>query len=192
MYADEEISPLGSYMIVTADEGSGEIEVSLKTAAVKTETAYDEPVCLTPGRPVKLKAEKGGWFKIGVNMQNDTEEDKIVCVKVENVEVRREESGSEEIGQYRTDYIGDASKVSQIAQRLPYPEDYRYSSIELQTQAEPYELIVYLTGMDSVQEESFESCAATAFELIGNMGAITFCGAESGETIASFLRMDLE
>ena len=38
--------------------------------------------------PVEFDAEKDTWFKIGVNMQNSTNEDIIVYVEVENVEVR--------------------------------------------------------------------------------------------------------
>ena len=75
-----------------------------------------------------------------------------------------------ELEQYRTEWIGDAPKVSHIAQLLPYPKDYHYSSLELQTREEPYELIVYLNGTDPVQQEDFVNCAAIAFDLIGNMG----------------------
>lgn len=192
VYADEEISPLGNHIIITSGDGLGDTEVSLKTVQVKTEAAYDEPAYLTPGMPVKMKAEKGGWFKIGVNMQNNTDEDIVVYINVENVEIRIEETNSVDLEQYRTDYIGDAPKVSNIAQLLPYPKDYRYSSIELQTRTEPYELIVYLNGKDKVQQEDFESCATTAFNLIGNMGIISFREAESEETIASFTRLDYE
>lgn len=87
-YTHEEISPLGKYIIVSSGDGLGDTEVSLKPVEVKTETAYDEPVYLTPGMSVKMEAEKGGWFKIGVKMQNDTDKERIVYVNVENVEVR--------------------------------------------------------------------------------------------------------
>ncbi len=88
VYADEEVSPLGNYIIVASGDGLGDTEVSLKPVEVRTETAYDEPTYLTPGMPVKLEAEKGGWFKIGVNVQNNTDEDKVVYVEVKNVNVR--------------------------------------------------------------------------------------------------------
>ena len=192
VYADEEISPLGNYITVTADEGLGDTQVSLKPVQVRTETAYDEPAYLTPGMPVKMDAEKSGWFRIGVNVQNNTDEDKIVYVNVDNIEVRIESTILDDIEQYRTDYIGDAPKVSSIAQLLSYPKDFRYSSIELKTQTKPYELIVYLTGNDPVQKKDFDLCAATAFDLIGNMDVITFCKVETGETIASFVRSDFD
>lgn len=43
---------------------------------------------LTPGMPVEFDVAKGEWFKVGVSMQNDTDTDIIVYVKVEGVEVR--------------------------------------------------------------------------------------------------------
>lgn len=137
VYADEEISLLGSYITVTADEGLGDTQVSLKPVQVKTETVYDESAYLTPGMPVKMDAEKGGWFKIGVNVQNNTDEDKIVYANVDNIEARIESTILDDIEQYRTDYIGDAPKVSSIAQLLSYPKDFRYSSIELWLQELP-------------------------------------------------------
>lgn len=88
VYADEEISPLGKYITLTAGDGLGDTQVYLKPVEVKTETAYDEPVNLTPGMPVKMEAEQGGWFQIGVSVQNDTDEDIVVYVNVKNVEVR--------------------------------------------------------------------------------------------------------
>ncbi len=35
-----------------------------------------------------MDVEKGAWFKIGVNIQNPTDESKDVYVSVKNVEVR--------------------------------------------------------------------------------------------------------
>ena len=115
-----------------------------------------------------------------------------VCLLTNPKQERIESTILDDIEQYRTDYIGDAPKVSSIAQLLSYPKDFRYSSIELKTQTKPYELIVYLTGKDTVQKKDFDLCAATAFDLIRNMDVITFCKAETGETIASFLRSDLD
>lgn len=88
LYADEEISPLGNYIIVTLGDSLGDTEVSLKPVQERTKTTFDEPVRLTPGMSVKMKAEKGEWFKIGLNMQNNSDEDKVVYVNVENIEVR--------------------------------------------------------------------------------------------------------
>lgn len=89
VYSDEEISPKGNKIIIYSVEGLGDTEVVLKTIEVKEENIY-KPTYLTRGMPVEMDVEKGAWFKIGVSMQNDTDTDKIVYVKVEGVEVRIE------------------------------------------------------------------------------------------------------
>ena len=76
-YSDEEISPLGNKITISSGEGLGDTEVVLKPIQVKEENAY-EPTYLTPGMPVEMDVEKGAWFKVGVNVQNPTDEDIIV------------------------------------------------------------------------------------------------------------------
>lgn len=88
VYSEEEISPTRNNIWIAAGENLGDTEVSLKPVAVRQENAYDQPVYLTPGMPVKMEAEKGGWFRVGINMQNPTDEDIIVYVNVQNVTVR--------------------------------------------------------------------------------------------------------
>ncbi len=88
-YSDEEISPTGDTITITSGEGLGDTEVVLMPIEVTEENAY-EPTYLTPGMPVEMNVEKGAWFKVGVNAQNPTDEDKTVSVVVEGVEVRIE------------------------------------------------------------------------------------------------------
>ena len=88
-YSDEEISPLKDTIIISSGQGLGDTEVVLKPIECKEENAY-EPTYLTPGMPVKMNVEKGAWFKIGIAMQNPTDEDITVYVNVEGVEVRIE------------------------------------------------------------------------------------------------------
>ena len=87
-YSDEEISPKGNTLTFYAGEGLGDTEIALLPVEVREENAYDEPAYITPGMPVKMDVEKGAWFKIGVNVQNTTDESKDVYVSVKNVEVR--------------------------------------------------------------------------------------------------------
>ena len=88
-YSDEEISPTGDTITITSGERLGDTEVVLMPIEVTEENAY-EPTYLTPGMPVEMDVEKGAWFKVGVNAQNPTDEDKTVSVIVEGVEVRIE------------------------------------------------------------------------------------------------------
>jgi beta-lactamase regulating signal transducer with metallopeptidase domain len=87
-YSDEEISPKGNTLTFYAGEGLGDTEITLLPVEVREENAYDEPAYITPGMPVKMDVEKGAWFKIGVNIQNPTDETKEVSISVRNVEVR--------------------------------------------------------------------------------------------------------
>ena len=89
IYSDEEISPKRNKITISSGEGLGDTEVVLKPIEVKEENAY-EPTYLTPGMPVEMDVEKGAWFKIGIAMQNPTDEDITEYVVVEGVEVRIE------------------------------------------------------------------------------------------------------
>lgn len=90
VYSDEEISPTGNKITISSGEGLGDTEVVLKPIEVKEENAYDEAEYLTPGMPVKMDAEKGAWFKVGISMQNKTDTEITVYVEIEGVEVRIE------------------------------------------------------------------------------------------------------
>ena len=81
-----------------------------------------------------------------------------------------------------TPYVGDASKVSQIARSLPWPEGYTYDSIKIWSETEPYGLDIFLNGsivspeneLPAEMKNAFRTCAEYAFASIGNLGAIRF------------------
>ena len=87
VYTDEEVSAIRNSIKIWSGDGLGDTEVLLSPVNKTTETRYTATY-LTHGMPVEFDAEKNTWFKIGVNMQNPTNEDIIVYVEVENVEVR--------------------------------------------------------------------------------------------------------
>lgn len=89
VYSDTEISLTKKQITILSGEGLSDTEVILKPVEVNEENAY-EPVYITHGMPVKMKVEKGAWFQIGVSMQNPTEEEQVVFVKVSNIELRIE------------------------------------------------------------------------------------------------------
>lgn len=82
---------------------------------------------------------------------------------------------------YRTEYIGDASKVGGIINILDFPEDVSYDHFELKTANKPYGINVYLKtdkGMlddamvsDSVQ---YQKNSLIFFSLIGNVDKIIY------------------
>ena len=87
VYTDEEVSTIRNSIKIWSGDGLGDTEVLLSPVNKTTETRYTATY-LTHGMPVEFDAEKDTWCKIGVNMQNSTNEDIIVYVEVENVEVR--------------------------------------------------------------------------------------------------------
>lgn len=89
VYSDEEISPIGNKITISSGEGLGDTEVILKPVDEKLEMGYVAEY-LTPGMPVEFDATKGEWLKIGVSMQNETDNAIAVYVEVEGVEVRIE------------------------------------------------------------------------------------------------------
>ena len=87
VYTEEEVSTVRNSIKIWSGDGLGDTEVLLFPVNKIAETGYTATY-LTHGMSVEFDAEKDTWFKIGVNMQNSTNEDIIVYVEVENVEVR--------------------------------------------------------------------------------------------------------
>ena len=87
MYSDEEVSTTGNSIVIWSGEGLDDTEVLLFPVDETTETGYTATY-LTHGMPVEFDAVKDEWFKVGINMQNPTDEDIVVYVEVENVEIR--------------------------------------------------------------------------------------------------------
>ena len=61
----------------------------LKPIEVTEENAY-ERTFLDNGQPLLIDVEKGAWFKIGIALQNSSDEDIVIGITVENVKVRIE------------------------------------------------------------------------------------------------------
>lgn len=89
IYSDEEISPLRNKITILNGNNLGDCSVILKPIEVKQENSYEENY-LTPGLSVKMDVEKGAWYKIGIRVFNETNQEKIMGVKVKGVVVRIE------------------------------------------------------------------------------------------------------
>lgn len=87
IYSDEEISPQKKQLTLKSIDLPDGTEFVLRPIEVKEENAY-ERTYLDRGEPVLIDVEKGAWFKIGVALQNPTDEDIVVGITVENVKVR--------------------------------------------------------------------------------------------------------
>ena len=89
IYSDQEISPNRSKLTIRAGAGISERDIILKPVQVQEENAY-EPVTLKQEESIKIKAEKGAWYKIGVAAQNPNDVPIAVEVIVENAAIRIE------------------------------------------------------------------------------------------------------
>lgn len=92
------------------------------------------------------------------------------------------DSKVEKLLSYRTEYVGDNSKVGNIISRLEFPADVKYNSFELYTDAPPYAVTVnfdtdtatrnFYTG--ALHEGPFRKNAILMSALIQNVEYITF------------------
>lgn len=87
IYSDEEISPQKKQLTLKSIDLPDGTEFVLKPIVVTEENAY-ERTYLDRGEPVLINVEKDAWFKIGIALQNPTDEDIEVGITVENVKVR--------------------------------------------------------------------------------------------------------
>lgn len=176
--ADEQICPQRNKITVSMEAGNEDCQVVLqRLGSDEIEiTSY-----LTAGMETEMQVEKDVWYRIGLYMENSTADEKVYTLHVKPVALQIEDTGLE---QYRTEYVGDSSGSAAIAMSLPYPDGYTYDHIALQTDAEPYEMTVYLNGTGTYD---FQTCADTAFDLIGNLGIITFCNTDD-TVYASYAR----
>ncbi|NLZ53652.1 MAG: DUF4825 domain-containing protein [Thermoanaerobacteraceae bacterium] len=91
-------------------------------------------------------------------------------------------TAAEKFLKYKTDYVGDASKVGNIIYLLDFPEKVNYDYFELYTDSIPYAVTVHLktdaqtrnyyTG--ALHQAPFEKNAIIMFSLIGNVDYINF------------------
>ena len=87
IYSDEEISPQKNQLTLKSIDVPDRTEFVLKPIEVTEENAY-ERTYFTKGEPLLVDVEKGAWFKVGIALQNTTDEDIVVGITVENVKVR--------------------------------------------------------------------------------------------------------
>jgi len=89
VYSDEEISPRKNRLELKSIDMSEDAEFVLKPVDETQENAY-ECTNFPKGQPILIAVEKGAWYKIGVAMENPTDEDIVVVFHVVNVKVRIE------------------------------------------------------------------------------------------------------
>ena len=89
VYSEQQICPTKDHIKVATGEGLSDTQVIFETVEVN-DKKITEPTSLSVGTAEKIEVEQGKWLKVGVAMRNPSNEDRIVSVKMENVEVKAE------------------------------------------------------------------------------------------------------
>lgn len=87
VYSDEEISPRKSRLEIKSIDLAEDADFILKPVDETQENAY-ECTNLPKGEPMLIDVEKGAWYKIGIAMENPTDEDIVVVFHVVNTKIR--------------------------------------------------------------------------------------------------------
>lgn len=88
-YSDEELCARGSGKItLTAGENLPDTEVMLVATEGTGEMKTIAPFYMTPGMPVQVTLEKDTWYRLCVNVRNETDEPQNVFVNVKGVDLR--------------------------------------------------------------------------------------------------------
>lgn len=85
---------------------------------------------------------------------------------------------SDSLYNYRTNYVGDNTKVSQIVSNQDYPKDFEVGAIEILSSKSPYGLKFFVKDTSNIKREDLFKNAITSFALIKNLDRIYYV--ESG------------
>ena len=87
VYSDEEISPRKSRLEIKSIDLAEDAEFVLKPIEESQENIY-ECTNFPKGEPMLIDVDKGAWYKIGIAMENPTDEDIVVVFHVVNAKIR--------------------------------------------------------------------------------------------------------
>ena len=79
---------------------------------------------------------------------------------------------------YKTDFVGDNSRVSQIVSRQDYPKGFEVGAIEILSSKSPYGLKIFVKDTSNINREDLFINAIETFALIKNLDRIYYV--ESG------------
>ena len=89
VYSEEEISSHKSRLEIKSIDMPEDAEFVLMPVGEMQENVY-ECTNFPKGEPMLIDAEKGAWYKIGIAMENPTDEDIVVVFHIVNAKVRLE------------------------------------------------------------------------------------------------------
>lgn len=97
----------------------------------------------------------------------------------------------ESLYDFKTDFVGDNTKVSQIVSKEVYPKNLKTGEIKILSDKEPYGLKVFCKNYKDIEKDDLFKNAATTFALIKNLDNLSYVDADEKE-IFSFTRSEVE
>ncbi|WP_062551786.1 DUF4825 domain-containing protein [Peptoniphilus phoceensis] len=85
---------------------------------------------------------------------------------------------AESLYNYKTNFVGDNSKVSHIISNQDYPKGFEVGAIEILSRKSPYGIKVFVKDTSNIKREDIFKNAITSFALIKNLDRIYYV--ESG------------
>lgn len=90
--------------------------------------------------------------------------------------VKKEENLTDKLYGYKTEYVGDNSKVGNIVSNLKFPKGYKYKSMEIEADEKPYSLILQfeVPKDQDLTIDAFRIQSVIMFSLIDNLDQIVY------------------
>lgn len=86
IFSDQEISPIGNEITLSTDT-----EAVVKFSQIREEDSYELITeSLAQGTMIEIPLEKNTWYKIGLTVENPSEEDIVVSVEINGAQMRAE------------------------------------------------------------------------------------------------------
>lgn len=92
---------------------------------------------------------------------------------------------------FKTDFVGDNSKVSQIINMQAYPKNFQTSEIKILSEKEPYGLKVFCKNYKNLEKKDLFKNAATTLALIKNLDNLYYVD-ENEREIFTYNRKEVE
>lgn len=92
---------------------------------------------------------------------------------------------------FKTDFVGDNTKVSQIVSKEVYPKNLKTGEIKILSEKEPCGLKIFCKNYKDLEKEDLFKNAATTFALIKNLDNLSYVD-DNEKKIFSFTRFEVE
>ena len=106
----------------------------------------------------------------------------------------KSQNSEKNIYEYKTKYVGDNSKVTNILSNLKYPKETSYNSVQILSEKEPYGILVKLNiNSGKIPEKNeFLKNSAVLFALIENLSFVKYEDVSNNKIIAEFTRDEID